>query len=141
MANGTRVDHNKFCLHEEWTQVKNARGGAVGHHVTYELLVGTEMLRTRISRPVNADVYGAKLWSVILRDQLKVTEPEFWDCARDKVKPGRSTPAPPPAASLPASLVYQLITIARVPQEEVAQMTLVEAAERMAEHWSRPTQG
>lgn len=141
MANGTRVDHNKFCLHEDWTKVKNARGGEVSHHVTYELLVGAEMLRTRISRPVNADVYGARLWSLILRNQLKVTEPEFWACARDKVKPARSAPAQPPATSLPAGLVHQLITVAGVPQEDVAQMSLAEATECMAEYWSKPPQG
>lgn len=139
MTNGTRVEHNNFCLHEEWTKVQSARGGDVGHHVTYELLVGAEMLRTRISRPVNADVYGARLWSFILRDQLKVTEPEFWACASNKVKPARSAPVPAPALSLPAGLVHQLIAVARVPQEEVAKMTLAQANDRMVQHWSNPT--
>jgi hypothetical protein len=44
----------------------------------------------------------------ILRDQLDVTEDEFWKCAQDGILPKRGTPDIPSQA-LPAELVYLLI--------------------------------
>jgi hypothetical protein len=44
-----------------------------------------------------------------LRDQLAVTEPEFWSCVEDGIKPNRGEPEIPLEA-LPADVVYLLIT-------------------------------
>ena len=48
------------------------------------------------------------MWSHILRDQLDVTEDEFWKCIQDGILPKRGTPDVPTQA-LPADLVYLLI--------------------------------
>ena len=118
--------------------VRNARGGKVGHHVTYELpLPDGRTLRTRISRPVNTTTYGATLWTTILRHQLEVTDAEFWSCVDDGVTPGRGPEEPEvPARALPAQLVWQLLHEADVAEEDIARMTLEEAVAVMHAHWT-----
>ena len=119
--------------------MRNARGGEVGHHVTYELpLPDGRILRTRISRPVNAATYGPDLWKSILREQLEVSEQEFCDCVKDSQLPERGPSVEAPSAAIPAQLAYQLIHDAHVPEDEVAAMTLEEAVARMNKHWMRP---
>ena len=137
---GARRDHNRFCQVEGWTEVRNARGKNVGHHITYELaLPGARILRTRVSRPANSETYGPSLWGHILGDQLEVSEAEFWACVTDGKPPDRGAPTDEaPANALPASLVYQLIHEAGVPETEVAEMTLERAMEVMTAHWSKP---
>jgi hypothetical protein len=112
----------------------------VGHHVTYELtLPDGRILRTRISRPPNNETYGPGLWNAILSDQLEVTEAEFWACVDDRKQPDRGQAASDaPTNALPASLVYQLIHEAGVPEDEVAGMTLPRALEVINAYWSRP---
>lgn len=142
MSPGTRATHNQFCLAEKWEAVRNARGGKVTHHITYELpLLDGRRLRTRVSRPADNTTYGPSLWKAILRDQLEVTEGEFWACVKDKQLPNRGQVAEPTSgSSLPAGLVYQLIHVARIPEAEVKGLTLDQANAVMAEHWSRPPQ-
>ena len=116
----TRADHEKFCKVEGWTSVRNARGKKAIHHVTYELpLPDGSILRTRVSHPVDRSDYGPGLWSHIIRDQLKVSEDEFWDSVDNGVRPTRGVPQVP-SNSLPAELVYQLVVKFRVPEADVA---------------------
>lgn len=139
MNPGSRRDHNKFCTTEGWKVVGNARGKKASHHVTYELpLPDGRILRTRISHPVNSTTYGASLWAHILRDQLDVTEAEFWACVKDGSRPSRARAPEPPENALPAGLAWQLIHSAGVPEAEVATMTRDEAIARMNEFWARP---
>lgn len=137
---GSRRDHHRFCDVDGWTEVRNARGRKVGHHITYELaLPNGHVLRTRISWPPNNDTYGPRLWNTILADQLQVTETQFWACVSNRERPDRGTGAnEPPASAVPADLVYQLIRVARIPEDTVAGMTLQRATEVMVAHWSRP---
>jgi hypothetical protein len=133
----TRRDHDTFCRTEGWREVRNARGGTVRHHVTYEFDLATgEVLRTRISRPVSGDVYGPALWRHILRDQLQVDEATFWACARDGVRPDRGAAGEPAAAALPADLVHLLIHRVGVTDTEVAAMTRGQAIERLNRYWT-----
>jgi hypothetical protein len=132
----TRQDHDKFCDLEGWTLVRDARGRTGTHHVTYELnLPDGRILRTRISHPPDRTTYGSSLWSHILRDQLAVSEEEFWACVRDGVKPDRGMPEAPPAA-LPADLVHLLLTRVGLSDFEVAAMSKVEAVERLNRYWT-----
>jgi hypothetical protein len=104
-----RKDHQDFCLSEGWTQVRNARGTG-GHHVTFELtLPDGRVLRTRISHPPDRQTYGPRLGAHVLRDQLQVSEEEFWTCVQEKKVPqrGRREPIAPP---IPAGVVAQLLS-------------------------------
>jgi hypothetical protein len=137
---GSRRDHDRFCQVEQWSEVRNARGKKVGHHVTYELeLPDGPILRTRVSRPANNTTYGASLWNLILTEQLCVSEQEFWDCVSNKNLPKRGFgAAETQGAALPAQLVHQLIHDLGVPEREIVVMTLERATELMVAYWSQP---
>lgn len=133
----TRADHQAFCLAEGWAQVHNMRSGT-GYHVTYELALDDgRVLRTRISHLPGRQTYGPSLWAHILRDQLDVTEEEFWACVQDGALPDRGAPEPPPDA-IPAGLVHQLLAHG-VPEAQIRTMTASEAIQRMTEIWSTPS--
>lgn len=132
----TRKDHEEFCRVEGWRRVRDARGRTGTHHVTDELdLPDGGILRTRISHPVDRSDYGRRLWSHVLRDQLRVTEDEFWHCVRDGTRPDRGGPLPP-ADSLPAEVVHLLITRVGLSGAEIAGMTRPEAIARLQRHWT-----
>jgi hypothetical protein len=136
---GSRRDHQRFCDIEGWTEVRNARGKPTQHHITYELTLGDgRILRTRISRPANANTYGKGLWSHILDDQLQVTAEEFWECVDHKRPPQRQPSTNPPATTFPASLAYQLVHVLHMTSEEIAGLTLEDAVRLMAEYWAQP---
>lgn len=133
----TRGDHERFCLTEGWTRVRDARGRTGTHHVTYELaLPDGRILRTRISNPPGRTAYGPSLWAHILRDQLKVDQGTFWACVRDGELPGRGAPAVPVNA-LPADLVSLLLNRVGLTEDEVRGMSKADAVNRMQEYWTR----
>jgi hypothetical protein len=132
----TREDHERFCKNEGWRQVRNARGRVGTHHVTYEFnLPDGRTLRTRISHPPDRTTYGPGLWAHILRDQLGVSEDDFWACVRDGVRPDRGLPVTP-AETLPADLVYLLINRVGLSDADVAQMSKEEAVARLQRFWT-----
>lgn len=126
----TRADHLRFVQVEGWVQKRS------GHHVVFQLVVGDDILRTRISHPPSAkDTYGKGMWGHILKDQLKVSEEEFWACVRDRTPPARSQPVAERPGGLPAEVVYQLVERVGLPEEEVRAMTKDEAVQRLREYW------
>ncbi|HMY08201.1 MAG TPA: hypothetical protein P5108_10290 [Marmoricola sp.] len=128
----TRVDHETFCINEGWTERKRATGKRGSHHVNFELpLPNGEILYTRISHPVDRTDYGPSLWAHILRDQLKVTTAEFWDCVSNKVIPSRGV-THEPRESIPLGVIRVLINEAHIPESEVLAMTKSEAIARLA---------
>lgn len=132
----TRQLHEKFCQVEGWRPVRDARGRSGTHHVTYELgLRDGRILRTRISHPADRTTYGPAIWGHILRDQLQVTDTEFWQCVQAGVKPDRGEPEAP-AEALPAELVYLLISRVGLEETAVAAMTRDEAVARLNRYWS-----
>ena len=132
----TRSDRQRFCISEGWSQVRNARGGTGTHHETYELsLPDGRILRTRISHPPDRSTYGTDVWRHLLRDQLDVTEAEFWACVKDGVKPQRGAIAAPKEA-VPAEIVYLLVNRAGVPEAEVARLSKEEAIARLNQYWT-----
>lgn len=132
----TRSDHQRFCEREGWRHVRDARGRSETHHITYELdLPDGRTLRTRVSHPPDRTTYGRSLWAHILRDQLDVTEEEFWDCVNKGQTPNRGTRTVPPHA-LPAEMVHLLITRVGITEAEVAKLTKEEAVRRLNEFWT-----
>jgi hypothetical protein len=132
----TRADHKRFCISEGWTLVRNARGGTGSHHETFEyVLPDGRVLRTRISHPPDRSTYGVSAWHHILRDQLGVTEAEFWSCVDDDVKPQRGM-AEAPKEAVPAEIVYLLVNRVGIPEAEVARLGKDEAIARLTQYWA-----
>jgi hypothetical protein len=134
----TRSDHDRFCRTEGWVTVRDARGRAVGHHITYELALSDgQVLRTRVSRPPNRKTYGASLWSAILRDQLLVDDATFWACVNEGVLPNRGERrSQPQDPALPVEVVSLLVTKVRLSESEVAAMSKEEAIARLIRFWA-----
>lgn len=136
----SRRQHVRFCQVEGWQEVRNARGKPVRHHLTYEL--GTpsgDILRTRISRPANAETYGPRLWSAISTEQLHVTEDEFWECVNNSVRPAREATTQARDTALPAALAYQLVHTLGLSEHQVAALSRDDAIGLMQAHWSKPS--
>ncbi|WP_213450864.1 hypothetical protein [Rhizomonospora bruguierae] len=132
----TREAHEKFCHTEQWARVRDARGRTGTHHLTFELgLPDGRVLRTRVSHPVDRTVYGPSMWSRILRDQLDVTDEDFWRCVQDGVLPKRGVPDLP-AEALPAELVYLLKNRVALSEGEIATMSKDEAVARLNQYWA-----
>ncbi|MEJ6740280.1 MAG: cytotoxic translational repressor of toxin-antitoxin stability system [Actinomycetota bacterium] len=135
----TRREHVRFCEVEGWRQVQSARESSNRHHLTFELpLDDGRILRTRISRPPNNETYSKALWAHILRDQLCVTQSEFWTCVDNGHAPVRSSSgSTPPPAALPAGLAHQLVHVLKLSSPEIAKLSLEEATALMNQHWSQ----
>jgi hypothetical protein len=123
---------------EGWRRVRDARGGRTGtHHVTDELdLPDGRTLRTRISHPPDRTDYGASLFAHILRDQLAVSETEFWVCVGDGVPPERGVLASS-SVSIPADLVHLLIHRVGLHEDDVKAMSRHQAIARARQYWSQ----
>lgn len=135
----TRLDHQTFCITEGWTERRRATGTRGTHHVSYELALSDgRILYTRISHPVGRTDYGPGTWRHILRDQLEVTEDQFWACVEDKVLPDRGHTATSSEA-IPVGVIRVLVQEAHVPEAEVRAMTKAEAVQRLAEFYTRGT--
>lgn len=112
-----------------WVEEPNfSRGRSrTGDHLRYskEMPNGSR-LRTKVSKHPREEI-GDDLFKHILRDQLRVTEDEFWSVVRrhslDQEEPGK-----PATVGLPGWLVTCLIEVAGLPEDEVLGMT-PEAAE------------
>ncbi|TFD52931.1 cytotoxic translational repressor of toxin-antitoxin stability system [Cryobacterium frigoriphilum] len=130
----TREDHDDFCVAEKWQLVRGASGQPVRHHRTYELaLWDGQILRTRISRPVDRSTYSAGMWTHILRTQLAVDAEAFWACVRDKKLPDRGAPETVTQKEpLPLYLVRALSELG-VKESESLALTAAQAAQLLSE--------
>lgn len=132
----TRADHDLFCRNEGWEKVRDARGRAATHHVTYRLVLPDgSVLRTRISHPPNRTAYGPGMWRHVLRDQLQVSEAEFWACVLDAAPPRRPVRHVTPAA-LPPELARLLIDRVGLAEREVRSLDREQAIERINRYWA-----
>lgn len=130
----TREDHDDFCVTEQWRLVRGASGQPVRHHRTYELaLWDGQILRTRISKPVDRSTYSTGMWTHILRTQLVVAAESFWACVRDKILPDRGAPETVTQKDpLPLYLVRALSELG-VDESESLALTASEAAQVLAD--------
>jgi hypothetical protein len=94
-----------------------------------------DVLRTRISRPPDRTDYGQSIWKHILRDQLGVSEKEFWDCLESGTAPRRGVTDEPEKEPIPSGVVSNLITRVGLSEEQVAAMGRDEAIERLNQFW------
>ena len=135
-----RQDHQAFCMAAGWELRRTARGRTGTHHENYELpLPDGRILYTRISHPVNREVYGPSLFSHMLRDQLRVSAREFWDCVDNGVRPNRGKP-PHPEMALPLELVNLLRRHVGLTEPEIARLTKSEAVGKLTEFYTQDSQ-
>lgn len=109
------------------------------HHSTWELpLPDGRVLRTRISRPVDNTDYGPRLWGQILKDQLEVGEPQFWECVNDRRRPVRvaDTVEIPDKEPIPLGVVEKLTRLVGLGPDEIEHMTRDQAVARLNTFWS-----
>jgi hypothetical protein len=133
----TRKDHLRFCEVEGWTEVRNAKGSTGSHHITLELaLHGDEVLRTRVSHPPDRTDYSKDVWTRILRDQLQVTDAQFWAAVKDVAPPDRSSEEPEGGGGLPAEMAWMLRTRVGLAESEIAEMSKDQAVERINRFWT-----
>jgi hypothetical protein len=135
---GTRADHDAFCRADGWEPKLDARGRAgAGDHVRYRLRLSDQrVLNTKISRPVDRTTYGEDLWRTILREQLQVTEEQFWACVNEGTRPKREIPSEPNLAeTIPANVVH-VLKINGFTDAEITGLGRDGAIKRAQEIWS-----
>lgn len=129
MRHPTYADHRRFVAIEGWEDKDAAWRKKTGNHHRYTLtLADGEALYTRVSHG-SGEYRDPGLIAVIFREQLKVSEEDFWRCVEHGVLPPRPQPDEPerPPDALDAKLVRNLLRKVGLRQEEVAQMTKTEA--------------
>ncbi|UFS96178.1 hypothetical protein [Nocardia huaxiensis] len=82
--------------------------------------------------------YGSKLWCQILKDQLEVTEAQFWACVNDRVRPARTSEAItiPDKEPIPLGVVEKLMRLVHLTSEEIEEMTKDQAVARLNQFWA-----
>lgn len=129
--------HRKFVETEGWTKKGTSRGsGKTGDHHRYNLtLANGDVLTTRVSHgPGQMDDPGVV--AAILRDQLAVTEDDFWRCVNDGILPPRprAVTSEPPGEVLDAKLVRNLVRKAGMTEEAIGQLTKADAVARWQQY-------
>lgn len=126
------ADHRRFVETEGWVKKATATAGSkTGDHWRYTLRLATgEYLYTRVSHG-RGSINDPDLVATIFREQLQVSEADFYRCVNDRVLPPRPAPDVPatPAEGLDAKLVMNLIRRVGLTQAEVAQLSKAEAVQ------------
>lgn len=136
----SHADHRRFVETEGWQKKGTARSTKnTGDHHRYTLTLETgDILHTRVSHGSGA-ISDPNLVAAILREQLQVTEADFYACVNDGTLPPRPSPARPPTPSdgLDAKLVRNLIRKVGLSQSEVAAMDKEQAVAAWTAYLSR----
>jgi len=132
----TYAEHRRFCEVDNWQDKDAVSKKKAGDHYRYvKSLPSGRSLFTRVSRG-KGQYRNPDLWRHILRDQLEVTEAEFWVAVEKGTPPSRPSDEPerPEGEAIPLSLVNALRYVAQLPEREIASMTRA-AAERAWQEW------
>jgi len=131
------ADHKKFVETEGWKKQGTTRGARkTGNHFRYTLRLSTgDILYTRVSHG-SGSIKDHSLVALILREQLRVSEEDFYRCVNDGTLPPRPAPESPPVPSegLDAKLVRSLINKVGLSQIEVAKLSKADAVERWRQY-------
>lgn len=144
MRHPTWNDIRRFCEVEGWAKKRTPGRSTRRDHDRYVLaLSGGRVLRTKASHGRD-EIGDESLVRHILRDQLEVTEDEFWAAVDDGTPPDRGGAHPPigerdePAHSLPDWLAVNLAVLVGLSDEEIAQLSEDQALARWNEWCSQP---
>lgn len=138
MRQPTFAELRRFVETEGWEDKDKRSRKKTGDHHRYTLMLGTgEVLYTRISHGTGA-IGDPTLWRHILRNQLQVTEVEFWACVDKGLLPARPQAEGPAGerSALDAKLVRNLIRRVGLSEDDVAAFTKEDAVARWQEFLS-----
>lgn len=127
MAPPKLADLKKFCENDGWDPKKKA-----DHWRYTKTLPDGRTLRTKVSFG-SGEVGDPGLFAAILRDQLDVSEQEFWRVVRHggpALRPPRPAPGIATASGLSASTVLQLRNRG-VPADEIKRLETQAEAEEL----------
>ena len=131
----TYGQHHRFCEVDDWHDKDAGSAKKKGDHHRYvKTLPDGTPLFTRVSHG-SGQYRSPSFWAMILREQLQITEEQFWEAVEKGIPPVRPTtePEPPGDEPLPMSLVTQLRFAVGLSIHEIGSMTLQEAEARLAE--------
>lgn len=134
MRSATWGDLRKFFKADGW-HLERATGDA---HYEKVLRDGT-LLRSKRSLGKDHDAIATDLFRQILRVQLHVSDPDFWDAVRSGkpvARPGAALPAAP--TTLPAWLVQRLRHEVGLSEKAISRLSEADARRRLEEHRSGP---
>jgi hypothetical protein len=138
----THTNHRKFARTEGWTKKGTASSSKkTGDHFRYTLMLSTgDILFTRISHG-SGELADPKLIREIFRNQLVVTEADFYRCVEKGILPPRPQDIPEATVEgLEAKLVMNLIRKVGLSQSQVAEMTKVQAVDAWNKYLSKSGQ-
>ncbi len=123
----SNADHHKFVQTEGWEQKGTAKSARkTGDHSRYTLRLNNgEVLSIRVSHG-GGSLNDPMLVAGVLRDQLQVSEADFYRCVDNGVLPPRPAPAAsaPPPGGLDGTLVRNLMMKVGMTQHQVASLTM-----------------
>ncbi|MFN8036760.1 MAG: cytotoxic translational repressor of toxin-antitoxin stability system [Acidimicrobiia bacterium] len=129
-----------FVETEGWTPKGTARGTKKqGDHERYTLaLADGTVLATRISHG-GGQYDDPSMVSHILRDELHVSEPDFWTCVEQGVKPPRPQPESirGPGNEIPYDLMRNLVRKVGMAPADIERLTKAEAVQAWQDYLSR----
>ena len=139
MGAPSHADHRRFVETEGWEKKGTARSGTKtgDHHRSTLVLADGETLYTRVPHG-GGQIDDQRLVSSILRDQLRVTEEDFYRCVREGVLPPRPQPPAPerPAGGIDAKLMRNLVRKVGITPAQIATMSKADAVRAWEDYLS-----
>jgi hypothetical protein len=90
-----------------------------------------------LAAPSSKETYGRRTWAHILRDQLDVSEREFWACVEDGELPDRGREEThAPVGAIPVDVARLLASRVGLSRAEMQAMTSAQATARLNEFWT-----
>jgi hypothetical protein len=121
----------QFCRIDGWRESRRT------DHVFYEkVLADGTVLRTHRSFAGGKTMSPGR-FKAILRNQLQVSEDDFWTALETKEPVARPSDPPEEEAAFPAYLVRVLKDDLHLSEAEVAELSREEAQRLVHQHWSR----
>lgn len=125
-------DVESFLRADDWTMTRET-----SHEFFEKLLPNGDLLRTHISRSRHKTLSRGR-FRAILRDQLRVSETDFWNAVRAGRPVIRPSASDEPPAQHPAWVMRVLVDGLHLPVSEIEKLSSDEARRRVDEFHSRP---
>lgn len=128
-------DHKKFVETEGWAEMKAISGGHRDHFRCQLTLATGDILYARVSHGTG-QLDSADVVKAVFRDQLQVTEKDFYACVRDRVLPPRPQPElpAPQGETIDATLMRNLVRKVGLTADELSKFTQAEAVRKWQEY-------